>query len=70
MIIDAIVPNMNWAIAPVTTAINLVRDFRSYTEIIEQNQELRFELQRMKSWKKPRSGWNKKMRLLELNNLA
>ena len=28
-----------------------VRDFRSYAEIVEQNQELRLELQRMKSWK-------------------
>lgn len=70
MIIDFIVPNMNWAIAPVTTAINLVRDFRSYAEIVEQNQELRLELQRMKSWKEAAIQLEQEnARLLDLNNL-
>ncbi len=37
--------------APVTAAAGMIGDFRSYQKIYEQNQELRRELQRMKSWK-------------------
>ncbi len=71
MIIDTIVPNMNWAMAPVTAAVNLTRDFKSYKEIVEQNQELRRELQRMKSWKEAALQLEQEnARLLELNNLV
>ena len=70
VIIDAIIPNMNWAIAPATTAVNLVRNFTSYAEVIEHNQELRRELQRMKSWKEAAIQLEQEnARLLELNNL-
>ena len=70
VIIDAIVPNMSWALAPATTAVNLVRNFQSYAEVIEQNQELRREIQRMKSWKEAAIQLEQEnARLLELNNL-
>ena len=41
---DAIVPRMDWAMAPVTSLVGLARDFRSYQRISEQNLELRREL--------------------------
>ena len=70
-IIDTIVPNINWAMAPITAAINLAVNFKSYTEIVEQNQELRRELQRMKSWKEAALQLEEEnARLLELNNLV
>ena len=70
-IIDTIVPSIDWAMSPVTAAIELGRDFKSYTEIIEQNQELRSELQRMKSWKEAALQLEQEnARLLELNNLV
>lgn len=50
-IVDAIVPNMEWALVPVTETINLVRGFQSYAALQRQNRELRDELQRMKAWK-------------------
>lgn len=50
-VVDAVVPNMDWALAPVTQLGELIEGFQSYTRIYEQNQELRRELQRMKSWK-------------------
>lgn len=50
-IVDAIVPNMEWALVPVTEAVNLVRGFQSYAALQRQNRELRDELQRMKAWK-------------------
>jgi rod shape-determining protein MreC len=49
--IDAVVPNMDWAMAPVTRASRMIDDFRSYTRIYEQNQELRRELQQMRAWR-------------------
>ena len=51
MFIDAVVPNMDWAMAPVTKIVGMVEGFQSYARIYEQNQELRRELQQMKSWK-------------------
>lgn len=49
--IDAVVPNMDWAMAPVTQVARMVDDFRSYARIYEQNQELRRELQQMRAWR-------------------
>lgn len=49
--IDAVVPNMDWAMAPVTRASRMIEDFRSYARIFEQNQELRRELQQMRAWR-------------------
>jgi rod shape-determining protein MreC len=49
--VDAVVPNMDWAMAPVTRVARMVEDFRSYARIHEQNQELRRELQQMRAWR-------------------
>ena len=49
--VDAVVPNMDWAMAPVTRASRMIEDFRSYARIYEQNQELRRELQQMRAWR-------------------
>lgn len=50
-LVDAVVPNMDWALLPVTKFVDLVESFRSYGRLHEQNIELRRELQRMKAWK-------------------
>lgn len=49
--IDRVVPNMDWALIPVTKLFGMVEGFQSYARIYEQNQELRRELQQMKAWK-------------------
>lgn len=51
VVVDAVVPNLDWALAPVTMAADMASDFQSYSRIYQQNQELRRELQQMKSWK-------------------
>jgi len=50
-LVDKFVPSFEWALVPVTAGAGMVDDFRSYQKIYEQNQELRRELQRLKSWK-------------------
>jgi rod shape-determining protein MreC len=50
-LVDRVVPNFEWALVPVTAAAGMIGDFRSYQQIYQQNQELRRELQRLKSWK-------------------
>ena len=50
-LVDRFVPSFEWALVPVTAGAGMVDDFRSYQKIYEQNQELRRELQRLKSWK-------------------
>ncbi|KPP83800.1 MAG: rod shape-determining protein MreC [Rhodobacteraceae bacterium HLUCCA08] len=70
-IIDAVVPNFDWAMAPVTGVVNLVSDFRSYQRIYEQNLELRRELQIMKAWREAAMRLDQEnAKLRDLNNLA
>ena len=69
-VIDRVVPNFDWAFAPVTGSANLIKDFQSYRKIYEQNQELRRELQRMESWKEAALQLEQEnARLLDLNNV-
>ncbi len=49
--IDRVVPNMDWAMVPVTKFVGMVEGFQSYAALYDQNQELRRELQQMKAWK-------------------
>ncbi|MGV6805879.1 MAG: rod shape-determining protein MreC [Ruegeria sp.] len=69
-VVDTVVPSMDWAMAPVTAAVNLVRDFQSYYRLSEQNQELRSELRRMRAWKEAALQLEQEnARLLDLNNV-
>ncbi len=67
---DSLVPNLDWAMAPVTGTINLLRDFQSYQRLTEQNQELRSELRRMQTWKEAALQLEQEnARLLDLNKV-
>lgn len=69
-VVDTVVPPMDWAMAPVTGMVNLLRDFQSYQHIVEQNRELRRELQQMKAWKEAALQLEQEnARLLDLNNV-
>lgn len=69
-LVDAVVPNLEWALAPVTRVMAMVEDFQSYTRIYEQNQELKRELQQMKAWKEAALQLEQKnARLLDLNQV-
>jgi rod shape-determining protein MreC len=50
-LVDRVVPNMDWALLPVSRVVAMVDDFRSYARIYEQNQELRRELRQMRAWR-------------------
>ncbi|PCH72374.1 MAG: rod shape-determining protein MreC [Rhodobacteraceae bacterium] len=67
---DRVVPNMDWAMAPVTGMINLLRDFQSYQRLSDQNRELRSELRQMQAWKEAALQLEQEnARLLDLNNV-
>ncbi len=67
---DRFVPNLDWAMAPVTGTINLLRDFQSYQRLNEQNRELRSELRQMQAWKEAALQLEQEnARLLDLNNV-
>jgi len=69
-IIDSIVPNFTWAMAPVTGVMRMVEDFQAYDRIYEQNQELRRELQQMSAWKEAALQLEQQnAKLLDLNNV-
>lgn len=70
-VIDAVVPPMDWAMAPVTGLANLIQDFQSYQRIYEQNQDLRRELQQMRAWREAALQLEQEnARLLDLNNVS
>lgn len=50
-VIDRVVPSFDWAMRPVARGMALAENFRSYARIVEQNQELRRELQQMRAWR-------------------
>lgn len=50
-VIDRVVPSFEWAMKPVARVVAVAENLRSYARIIEQNQELRRELQQMRSWR-------------------
>ncbi|KZZ30414.1 rod shape-determining protein MreC [Sulfitobacter sp. HI0082] len=67
---DRFVPNLDWAMAPVTGTINLLRDFQSYQRLSEQNRELRSELRQMQAWKEAALQLEQEnAHLLDLNNV-
>lgn len=69
-ITDGLVPNLDWAMAPVTGTVNLMRDFQSYQRLADQNQELRSELRQMQAWKEAALQLEQEnARLLDLNNV-
>ena len=69
-IIDSIVPNLDWAMAPVTGVARLISDFQSYQSLAEQNQDLRRELQQMSAWREAALQLEQEnAKLLDLNNV-
>ena len=69
-IVDRVVPNMEWALVPVTWAGRLIEDFEGYARVYEQNRELRRELQQMKSWREAAIQLEQEnARLLDLNKV-
>ncbi len=69
-LVDAVVPNMEWALVPVSRAAGMVENFQSYDRIYEQNQELKRELQKMTAWKEAaRQLGEQNARLLDLNKV-
>lgn len=69
-IVDTVMPGFDWAMAPVTGAVRILRDFQSYQRIYDQNQELRRELRRMTAWKEAALQLEQEnARLRDLNNV-
>ena len=70
LVIDTFVPNFEWILRPMTSVVKLAQDYRSYEKLLEQNKELRRELQQMKSWKEAALQLEQEnARLLDLNQL-
>ncbi|WP_296762028.1 rod shape-determining protein MreC [Sediminimonas sp.] len=67
---DHVVPSFDWAMTPITTAVSLGRDFQSYRQLVQQNRQLRRELQQMKAWKEAALQLEQEnARLLDLNKV-
>ena len=70
LVIDTFVPSFEWILRPMTSVVKLAKDYQSYEKLLEQNKELRRELQQMKSWKEAALQLEQEnARLLDLNQL-
>ncbi|MCV3271438.1 rod shape-determining protein MreC [Roseobacter sinensis] len=70
LVTDKFVPSLDWAMAPVTGTINLLKNFQSYQRLAQQNGELRSELRRMQAWKEAALQLEQEnARLLDLNKV-
>ena len=70
LVIDTFVPSFEWMLRPMTSIVKLAQDSQSYEKLLEQNKELRRELQQMKSWKEAALQLEQEnARLLDLNQL-
>ena len=70
LVIDAFVPSFEWILRPMTSVVKLAQDYQSYDKLLEQNKELRRDLQQMKSWKEAALQLEQEnARLLDLNQL-
>ncbi len=70
LIIDMIVPRIEWVLVPVSRVSRIAEDFQSYVELYEQNQELRKELRQMKAWQETAIRLDQEnARLKDLNNV-
>ena len=70
VVIDTFVPSFEWILRPMTSVVKLAKDYQSYEKLLEQNKELRRELQQMKSWKEAALQLEQEnARLLDLNQL-
>lgn len=69
-LVDKVVPSFDWALAPVTRLGDMIDAAQSYASLYEQNQELRRELQKMRSWREAALQLEQKnARLLDLNRV-
>ena len=69
-VVDAVVPRMDWAMAPVTGMVNIIADFQSYQQLYAQNQDLRREVQQMRAWREAALQLEQEnARLLDFNNV-
>ncbi len=50
-IIDQILPNTSFLLKPIEISYKIISDFKSYTKLYQQNQDLKRELQKMMGWK-------------------
>ena len=70
LVVDTFVPSFEWMLRPMTSVVKLAQDYQSYETLLEQNKELRRELQQMKSWKEAALQLEQEnARLLDLNKL-
>ena len=69
-LIDRLIPNVSFFLAPIDKATKMLLDFQSYATIYSQNQELKRQLQQMKGWKEAALQLEQKnSQLRVLNNL-
>lgn len=48
---DAVLPGMSWVAGPLEFASGLLRDYRNFLDVYDQNRELRREIQRLRAWR-------------------
>ena len=70
MVLEKIIPSFEWFILPIRSLTNTAGVIASFNSLSKENEELRFELRRLKNWKEAAIGLEEEnANLLELNNV-
>ena len=71
MALEKLIPSFEWFILPMRSITNTVSVMTSFNSLIKENEELRFELRRLKNWKEAAIRLEEEnAQLLELNNVS
>lgn len=69
-VVDTLMPSFEWTMVPVRAGADLLADFQSYQRLVQQNQDLRRELQQMKAWREAALQLDQEnAKLRDLNNV-
>ena len=71
MVLEKIIPSFEWFILPIRSLTNTAGVIASFNSLSKENEELRFELRRLKNWKEAAIRLEEEnAQLLELNNVS
>lgn len=69
-LVDAVAPSMEWVNQPIAFANNLIRDYRTFIDVHDQNRRLRREIQALRGWReRARAFEEENAQLRALNNV-
>lgn len=70
VVLEKMIPNFEWLLTPMRAFVSMSDGIESYSSLVKENAELRFELRKLKNWKEAAIRLEEEnSKLLQLNNV-